>query len=114
MSVGRFEFDRGEKDSNKSHRIVWVAIGVVVLLLALAAAWRWTPLAEVVSLRNMIRWGAALRRHPAHPLFVLAAYVIGILVMLPIPVLILPTALVFGPIFGAAYAFAGCLLGAAA
>ncbi|HEY7166488.1 MAG TPA: VTT domain-containing protein [Candidatus Binatia bacterium] len=114
MSVGRVEFDRGEKDSNKSHRIVWVAIGVVVLLLALAAGWRWTPLAEIVSLRNMIRWGVALRSHPAHSFFVIGGYVIAILAMVPIPVLILPTALVFGPLFGCLYSFAGCLAGAVA
>ena len=101
-------------EPNGSRRRLWVAAGIILLLLALAAAWRWTPLGEIVSLRNMVHWGAVLRSQPGHSFLVIAGYVVAILAMVPIPVLILPTALVFGPLSGCIYSFAGCLAGAAA
>ena len=103
-----------EDSRTRSGHTLWLAIAIVLALLTLAAAWRWTPLAEIVSLRNMIRWGASLRDHPAQPFIVIAAYVLAILAMVPIPLLILPTALVFGPVYGCLYSFGGCLAGGVA
>lgn len=98
---------------NKRHRGIWLAAGILVLLIGLAATWRWTALADTISLRKTTAWAIALRDNPARPLIILVAYVVGSLVMFPITILILATALVFGPLLGSAYSFAGCLLGAA-
>ena len=45
-------------------------------------------------------------------MIILAAYLAGSVLIIPITVLILATALVFGPLLGCAYSFVGCSLGA--
>ena len=97
----------------KSKRRLWLPVAILLLLFAVAAAWNWTPLGELITLRKIISWGVSLRDNPARPLIVLGGYVIGSLLLIPITVLILATAIVFGPLLGSAYSFAGCLLGAA-
>ncbi|HKA32522.1 MAG TPA: VTT domain-containing protein, partial [Candidatus Binatia bacterium] len=86
---------------------------VVLLLLAMTAAWRWTPLAEQIDIRKIIGWSVSLRHNPARHAIILAAYIVGSLVSFPVLLLILATAFVFGPLAGTAYSFAGCMLGAA-
>lgn len=87
---------------------------VLLLLLALAGAWRWTPLAEWFDVGRLAALVTAYRDNPATPLLVLAAYVLGGLVVAPVTVLVIVTALVFGPLLGFIYALAGALLSAAA
>ncbi|MGH7783053.1 MAG: TVP38/TMEM64 family protein [Candidatus Binatia bacterium] len=80
----------------------------------MAAAWRWTPLADKIDLGTVTKWALSLRNNPARPLIILAAYLIGSLIMVPITILIIATALVFGPVLGTVYSFAGSLIGAGA
>jgi phosphatidylserine/phosphatidylglycerophosphate/cardiolipin synthase-like enzyme/uncharacterized membrane protein YdjX (TVP38/TMEM64 family) len=93
-----------------------VASAVVVLLAAagLAAAWRWTPLHELLDVRSLASDIEVLAHAPFAPLLVLGAYVLASLTGFPITLLILATGLVFGPVAALAYAWAGSLLGAAA
>jgi phospholipase D1/2 len=56
--------------------------------------------------------GFFLRDNSARPFIILVAYLAGSLLLIPITVLILATALVFGPLLGCTYSFAGCVLGA--
>jgi phospholipase D1/2 len=95
-------------------RRIWIAAAVLLLLLARTAAWRWTPLADQIDIRKIIARAVALRHNPARHAIIFAAYVIGSFVSFPVPLLILATAFVFGPLLGSVYSFAGCLLGAAA
>jgi len=88
-----------------------VASAVVVLL---AAAWRWTPLHELLDVRSLASDIEVLAHAPFAPLLVLGAYVLASLTGFPITLLILATGLVFGPVAALAYAWAGSLLGAAA
>ncbi len=93
-----------------------VATAVVALLAAaaLAAAWRWTPLHELLDVTSLASDVEALARAPFAPLLVLGAYLLASLTAFPITLLILATGLVFGPIAALAYAWTGSLLGAAA
>ncbi len=93
---------------------IWLAAALVVLLLGMTAAWKWTPLAEQIDIRKIMRWAVSLRDNPARSAIILGAYFVGSLVSFPITLLILATAIVFGPLWGSAYSLAGCLLGAAA
>ena len=68
---------------------------------ALAAAWRWTPLRDWVALEALVRMAHALEESPVAPLAVLAAYVVGGLLVVPVTVLIVATGIVFGPLLGA-------------
>jgi phospholipase D1/2 len=85
----------------------------LLALGAMAAVWRWTPLREFVSLEALVRIAHSLQDSPVAPLAVLAAYVVGGLLVVPVTVMIVATGIVFGPFLGAAYAFAGALLSAA-
>jgi phospholipase D1/2 len=103
-----------KSDSKGRRKRMWLAVAILGLLFAAAAAWKWTPLADQIEIRKVAAWAFSLRSNPARPVIILAAYLIGSLVMFPITVLIVATALVFGPLVGGAYSLAGCLLGAAA
>jgi phospholipase D1/2 len=100
--------------TSKSRRSrIWLAVAILALLFGAAAAWKWTPLAEQIDIRKVAAWAVSLRNNPARPVIILIAYLLGSLIMVPITVLIIATALVFGPMLGCAYSLAGCLLGAA-
>jgi uncharacterized membrane protein YdjX (TVP38/TMEM64 family) len=80
--------------------------------LGLAAAWRWTPLSEWLDLQTLKDWAEMLRRSPLAPLLVVAAFVAGGLILFPVTVLILVTALTFPPVKGFTYALAGSMVSA--
>jgi uncharacterized membrane protein YdjX (TVP38/TMEM64 family) len=86
---------------------------ILLLLFAVAAAWKWTPLADLIDIHRLSVWAASLRQSPARHFYILSAYLIGSVLLVPITVLILVTAIVFGPILGSLYSLAGCLAGAA-
>jgi uncharacterized membrane protein YdjX (TVP38/TMEM64 family) len=98
---------------NKRRRQIWLGVGILVLLFAAAAVWKWTPLADQIDIRKITGWVFSLRNNPARPLIILGGYIVGSLLLVPVTALILATALVFGPLLGSAYSFAGCFLGAA-
>jgi phospholipase D1/2 len=99
--------------ASKRRRQIWLAVAILVILFAAAAAWKWTPLADEIDIRKIAGWLFSLRNNPARSLIILGGYIAGSLLLIPITALILATALVFGPLLGSAYSFAGCLLGAA-
>jgi phosphatidylserine/phosphatidylglycerophosphate/cardiolipin synthase-like enzyme/uncharacterized membrane protein YdjX (TVP38/TMEM64 family) len=102
-----------EARSGTVTRLIGIATGIVVLA-ALAAAWRFTPLREWLAFDRLIEMGVALREYDWAPMAVLLAFVAGGLVAFPLLVLIAATALVFGPIVGPIYALLGALISAAA
>lgn len=93
-----------------------VASAVLALLAAagLAAAWRWTPLHDLLDVRALASEIEVLAHAPFAPLLVVGAYLLASLTAFPITLLILATGLVFGPIAALLYAWAGSLVGAAA
>ncbi len=83
-----------------------------MLLFGMATAWKWTPLAEQIDIGEITTWALYLRNSPARLVIILAAYFVGSLLVVPITVLIIATALVFGPMLGSVYSLVGCFLGA--
>ena len=84
----------------------WAACGVSrSALLALGGARRRMALdaacASSVALEALVRIARALHDSPVAPLAVLAAYVVGGLLVVPVTVLIVATGIVFGPLLGA-------------
>lgn len=104
--------DVGEKDTGKKRRWALLA-GFALAMLALSAAWRWTPLGEWVSLDVLRAWGVAVRGSPWAPALVVALFVLGGIVVFPVTVLIFATALTFAPLQAFFYALAGVLASAA-
>lgn len=93
-------------------RRIWLGVGILLLLFAAAAAWKWTPLADLIDVNKMAGWAGSLRQSPARHFYLLGAYVIGSILLIPITLLILITAIVFGPILGSLYSIVGGLAGA--
>jgi len=85
---------------------------ILAALLALAAAWRWTPLGDWLHLDTVTAAGEWIDERPLTPLLVVAAYVLAGLVAVPVTLLIVATAVVFGPWWGIAYALVGSELSA--
>ncbi|PWK35017.1 VTT domain-containing protein [Cupriavidus plantarum] len=92
-------------------------VGMLVLLLVvlagLAFAWRYTPLREWADFRAVLALVQRVDDMPLAPLAMMAAYVIGGLVLMPVTVLIVVTVVVFGPLYGGALALCGTVLSAA-
>jgi uncharacterized membrane protein YdjX (TVP38/TMEM64 family) len=102
---------RENRHENQKGRI-WIGVVVLILLFALAAAWKWTPLADLIDVNRLSQWAGSLRDDPARHLYLFGAYIIGSLLLVPITAMILVTALIFGPIMGSFYATLGSLAGA--
>lgn len=84
----------------------------LLILVGLAAAWRWTPLGHWLEVGILVEWVEALQGNPLTPLVVIGAYLVGGLVVAPVTVLIMATAVAFGPLLGFTYSLLGCLLSA--
>jgi phosphatidylserine/phosphatidylglycerophosphate/cardiolipin synthase-like enzyme/uncharacterized membrane protein YdjX (TVP38/TMEM64 family) len=85
---------------------------ILLVLLALSAAWRWTPLGEWLSVERITGWIDQLRGSPAAPFIILGGYMVGSLLLVPITAMILATAFTFGPLLGFSYSVVGCLMAA--
>jgi phospholipase D1/2 len=96
-------------------RKIAILRGLVILLLlfALPAIWSWTPLSHWINLATIIGWQESVRNQPAAFYLVVAAYLLGSLVLFPVTILNVATVLTFGPILGNIYALAGWLASAA-
>ncbi|HEX4883632.1 MAG TPA: VTT domain-containing protein [Casimicrobiaceae bacterium] len=97
-----------------ARRRIAIFIAVVVVVAALTVAWRMTPLRELMAPERLAALAESLDAHPFAPLGVLAAFVAGGFLLVPVTLMIGASALVFGPVEGALYAFVGALASAAA
>ena len=86
---------------------------ILLVLLAIPALWRWTPLNQWINFGTIIAWQQSMRGNPAAICLVAGIYVLGGLVFFPVTILTVATVFTFGPIAGNAYAMAGWLLSAA-
>jgi uncharacterized membrane protein YdjX (TVP38/TMEM64 family) len=85
---------------------------LVVLVAALTALWRHTPLAAFVTAERIVAWAQRVGDVPWAPLVVMAAYTPACFVMFPRPLITLFAVIAFGPVQGFVYSLAG-ILGAA-
>lgn len=90
------------------------AAAVLLGLLLLAAAWRWTALGEAIRPERLVAWVEPWRHESWAPAAAVAGFAVASLLMVPVTLLILGTALAFGPGLGGATALAGALASAAA
>jgi phospholipase D1/2 len=84
----------------------------LIVAVGLAAAWRWTPLGNWLDVATLVEWVKPWHDHPLTPLLVIGAYAAGGLVVAPITMLIIATAMAFGPLLGLTYSLLGCLVSA--
>ena len=86
---------------------------ILLAIFGLAAAWQWTPLSEYLDAETLARWTENIATHPAGVPALLATYVIGGLILLPITLLVVATAITFDPLPAFFLALTGCQLSAA-
>lgn len=97
----------------KRHRPAWGKIAAAALaLVALAAAWRFTPLAEYLTAERIRGWAQLVRETPWAPFAVILAYTPAALVLFPRPLITLLIVLAFGPWLGIAYSVTGIMIAA--
>ena len=94
------------------YRYIRIMAAAVIVLGTLALVWWLTPLREWINISHAVAAMNRLGDSPAAPFVMLAAFLIGGLVVIPVNVLIAVTVLVFGPLFGALYALLGAVLSA--
>ncbi|MGA7879028.1 MAG: VTT domain-containing protein [Desulfoferrobacter sp.] len=88
------------------------SIALLVGLLVLAAAWQWTPLKHWLNLDLLIGLAKSIRENPLAPFIVIGVFIVGGLVSFPATILIVATAITFGPLHGFIYTLLGCVLSA--
>jgi phosphatidylserine/phosphatidylglycerophosphate/cardiolipin synthase-like enzyme len=86
----------------------WGRLALFALLLAaLTALWRYTPLAHVITAENAIAWAKEFAGQPWAPWAVMLAYTPACFVMFPRPLITLAGVVAFGPWLGFFYALFG-------
>jgi phospholipase D1/2 len=90
----------------------WKVIVLLVVLGGLGALWAWGPLGEWITADMLVSQGTGLQNNPMAALVVTFVYVAGGLVMMPLVLLVVTTALIFEPPLSIAYAYLGCLASA--
>ena len=96
-----------------NRRLAFIKLGFFLLaLLALAAAWRYTPLAEFANRQRILEWARIARSVKWAPYAIAAAYTPAAFIMFPRPLLSLLAIVAFGLWVGGACVAAG-VLGAA-
>jgi phospholipase D1/2 len=97
------------------HGPAWGKIIIAaVVIAALTALWRYTPLSELITGKHITAWARTVRAVPWAPAVLVLAYVPAAFVMFPRPVLTVIGVIAFGPWLGFGYAMAGVLVSALA
>ena len=87
---------------------------MALVLIALAAAWRWTPLGEIATAENIVGWTRTVRNTWWAPFALVGAYLAGTYILFPRPVLTLVSVMTFGVRLGLVYSTVGILIAALA
>jgi phospholipase D1/2 len=91
----------------------WGKLALILLgAAALAAAWRWTPLADIVTAERILGWTRTVRETWWAPIVLILAYTPAAFVLLPRPLLTLVSVMTFGVLWGLVYATSGVLIAA--
>ncbi len=101
----------GRRVSSRHVATIAKVVGAGLLIVALALAWQFMPLANPQVVKSLF---SDIAGNPLAPVVVVGAFVLAGLVLFPVTVLIAATAAAFGPWFGFAYAAAGALASALA
>jgi phospholipase D1/2 len=108
LSLERFaEYEKG------SEKPAWAKLALIAgAFLLLAAIWRFTPLAGVVTAENTIAWAHDFGSRWWAPLATIAFYTPACFTMFPRPLITLFAVVAFGPWLGALYALVGIVASA--
>jgi phospholipase D1/2 len=88
------------------------AVGMLVGLLALAAAWRWTPLGDWLTVDRLVLLSGEISENPWGFPLALGTFVVGSMLAIPVTLLIAASAVIFGPGYGFLCSLLGSVLSA--
>jgi phosphatidylserine/phosphatidylglycerophosphate/cardiolipin synthase-like enzyme/uncharacterized membrane protein YdjX (TVP38/TMEM64 family) len=108
LSLERFsEYEKG------TEKPAWARLGLIAgVFLLLAAIWRFTPLAGIITAENTIAWAHDFGSRWWAPLATIAFYTPACFIMFPRPLITLFAVVAFGPWLGALYALIGIVASA--
>lgn len=95
----------GARATARRRLLAWAV--ALLALLALAAAWSWTPLREWIAPGVLADGLEHIRAEPWAPMVVLAGFLVGGLLVLPVTLMTVLTLATFGPVLGFVYALVG-------
>lgn len=101
---------RSSHPGNRKSIVLIVAIGVLVA--AMAALWKFTPLADSIDPGKIADRLESVEKYPWSPFAFIGAYVLGGLVMFPVTVMSAATAIIFPPLKAVSVSFTGIMLSA--
>ena len=94
-------------------RPAWIKLAPIALVtLVLFLVWRYTPLAEYVTVERIAGWARAVGGERWSVVPVIGAYTVAAFLMFPRPLLTLFAVISYGPWFGAVVAMTGIILAA--
>jgi phosphatidylserine/phosphatidylglycerophosphate/cardiolipin synthase-like enzyme/uncharacterized membrane protein YdjX (TVP38/TMEM64 family) len=100
--------ERATAANEEKAKPAWGKIALFALVIGLLAAiWRFTPLAEVVTPENTMAWAKEFGSKWWTPLVVILAYTPACFVMFPRPLITLASVIAFGPWLGFLYSLIG-------
>jgi len=89
-----------------------LGLGLLAFFVGLAAAWRWTAVGDWLSPQAIAAVLTTMSETGWGPPVAIAAFVAAAVVAVPVTLLILVSAIVFGPLLGASIALAGSIASA--
>jgi phospholipase D1/2 len=102
------------EEEEERERPAWGKFALLVAVMAaLAALWRFTPLAEFATAENVIGWAQQFASNWWAPVAIVLAYTPACFVMFPRPLITLAGVIAFGPWLGFLYALVGIVFSAA-
>lgn len=99
----------GTTDKKKTFSLLKIATGIFVFA-GLAAAWKWTPLQQVLQPSVIVDFTQPFINSSWAPFAVAGLFTAGSIVMIPITAMIIATSLLFGAVTGFLYSMAGAIL----
>lgn len=108
--VAQYVPQRGR--SNSRNRLLLFAV-FIIALLGLAAAWRWTPLQELLSPQRLSQVAASISSPELRALAAITGFFLASLLMVPLTLLAVISGIAFDGWQGFAYVLAGALCSAA-
>jgi len=101
-----------EEERRSAGQQLLIGSMLLLSLIFLAAAWHWTPLGQWLNMRTLTAAVEMLRQEPLSPLLVIAAFILTGFLVMPVTLLIMACAWVFGPVTGFVYALGGAFASA--
>lgn len=99
-------------DAKRKRRLIVFAAAIGIAALALFALWRYTPVRDVLTVRNITLTIDAISAWWWGPIALLLAYTLACFILFPRPLITVAAVMVYGMVKGFAIAMTGVLLAA--